>query len=250
MSRNAKLWTPSRYGIACLTFCYQCLRGHHWPNSDFHNNRRRLFWAYNTQKHVAWETVARFMWSLKCVAAALLRVMLAFTFFYHCQPLAVGWWWFTSRQPYIAAGLYSVLSAYHCIACCWLVPAWTTPMYVSFLWLTVASNGPDLDESRPLFEDETLWLREHVSLCHVESRCCSCLTVGPIYAYCVNRGKNLGLIEVVPNSATISSIQRKYGTMAGAWKKVPLRDWLEAQVCRVIVLLSFISFAFDNPKHF
>ena len=94
-----------------------------------------------------------------------------FTFFYHCQPLAVGWWWFTSRQPYIAAGLYSVLSAYHCIACCWLVPAWTTPMYVSFLWLTVASNGPNLDETRPLFEDETLWLCEHVSLGHIKSPC-------------------------------------------------------------------------------
>ena len=43
------------------------------------------------------------------------------------------------------------------------------------------------------------------------------------------RGKNLGLIEVVPDSATISSIQRKHGTMAGAWKKIPLRDWLETK---------------------
>eukprot|EP00750_Incisomonas_marina_P031094 INCI7705.8.p1 GENE.INCI7705.8~~INCI7705.8.p1 ORF type:complete len:785 (-),score=146.41 INCI7705.8:448-2802(-) len=46
---------------------------------------------------------------------------------------------------------------------------------------------------------------------------------------CVSTGKNLGLIEVVPDSATISSIQRKHGTMAGAWKKIPLRDWLETK---------------------
>jgi len=44
-----------------------------------------------------------------------------------------------------------------------------------------------------------------------------------------DRGKNIGYIEVVPSSATISSIQRKHGTMAGAWKKIPLRDWLESK---------------------
>ena len=101
------------------------------------------------------------------------------------------------------------------------------------LWLVFENNDPDGDPITVIFKNgddlrqdlltlqllrvmDKMWQAEGLDL--------EMLPYG-----CVATGDELGFIEVVLNSDTISNIQKSYGGATSAFSKEPLKDWLEKE---------------------
>lgn len=58
---------------------------------------------------------------------------------------------------------------------------------------------------------------------------------------CISTGDEVGMIEVVLNSATTAAISRESGGAAGALKKSPIAHWLQAHNPSGLFFISLLS---------